>query len=387
MVQMKRVYLDNAATTRIDDEVLDAMMPFLKEEYGNPSSIHSFGKSTKVMLEDTRDSIADFIGSSPKEIFFTGSGTESNNSAIKGIAYKFLNSQKNHIITTAIEHSAVLDSLKYLESKFNFLVTYLKTDDKGQISFDELSASVRPETFLITIMHSNNEIGIINDIKAVTDLAVINNIFVHTDSVQSIGKTQFNVKDLNVNSATMSAHKIYGPKGISALYIKDKTPVDKFIHGGMQERNMRGGTENIPAVAGFKKAIEILKKNMQNDISHYIKLKYYLTEKLTIDFGEAVMFNSANENSLPNIVNISFDKSKLDFDEEMILIKLDLMGVAVSGGSACTAGTHKPSYVLTELGRDKKTALGSIRISIGRDTTNEDIDIFVESVKKIIKYS
>lgn len=387
MVQMKRVYLDNAATTRIDDEVLDAMMPFLKEEYGNPSSIHSFGKSTKVMLEDTRDSIADFIGSSPKEIFFTGSGTESNNSAIKGIAYKFLNSQKNHIITTAIEHSAVLDSLKYLESKFNFLVTYLKTDDKGQISFDELSATVRPETFLISIMHSNNEIGIINDIKAVTDLAVINNIFVHTDSVQSIGKTQFNVKDLNVNSATMSAHKIYGPKGISALYIKDKTPVDKFIHGGMQERNMRGGTENIPAVAGFKKAIEILKKNMQNDISHYIKLKYYLTEKLTIDFGEAVMFNSANENSLPNIVNISFDKSKLDFDEEMILIKLDLMGVAVSGGSACTAGTHKPSYVLTELGRDKKTALGSIRISIGRDTTNEDIDFFVDSVKKIIKYS
>ena len=387
MVQMKRVYLDNAATTRIDDEVLDAMMPFLKEEYGNPSSIHSFGKSTKVMLEDTRDSIADFIGSSPKEIFFTGSGTESNNSAIKGIAYKFLNSQKNHIITTAIEHSAVLDSLKYLESKFNFLVTYLKTDDKGQISFDELSATVRPETFLISIMHSNNEIGIINDIKAVTDLAVINNIFVHTDSVQSIGKTQFNVKDLNVNSATMSAHKIYGPKGISALYIKDKTPVDKFIHGGMQERNMRGGTENIPAVAGFKKAIEILKKNMQNDISHYIKLKYYLTEKLTIEFGEAVMFNSANENSLPNIVNISFDKSKLDFDEEMILIKLDLMGVAVSGGSACTAGTHKPSYVLTELGRDKKTALGSIRISIGRDTTNEDIDFFVDSVKKIIKYS
>lgn len=387
MVQMKRVYLDNAATTRIDDEVLDAMMPFLKDDYGNPSSIHSFGKSTKVMLEDTRDSIADFIGSSPKEIFFTGSGTESNNSAIKGIAYKFLNSQKNHIITTAIEHSAVLDSLKYLESKFNFLVTYLKTDDKGQISFDELSASVRPETFLISIMHSNNEIGIINDIKAVTDLAFINNIFVHTDSVQSIGKTQFNVKDLNVNSATMSAHKIYGPKGISALYIKDKTPVDKFIHGGMQERNMRGGTENIPAVAGFKKAIEILKKNMQNDISHYIKLKYYLTEKLTIDFGEAVMFNSANENSLPNIVNISFDKSKLDFDEEMILIKLDLMGVAVSGGSACTAGTHKPSYVLTELGRDKKTALGSIRISIGRDTTFEDIDFFVDSVKKIIKYS
>ena len=381
---MNRVYLDNAATTRIDDEVLDAMMPFLREEYGNASSIHSFGKTAKVMLEDTRDAAAEFIGASPKEIFFTGSGTESNNFAIKGIAYKFLNTHKNHIITSAIEHSAVLDTMKYLESKFNFCVTYLKTDDKGRISLDELSTAVRPETFLISIMHSNNEIGIINDIKSIAEIAAKNNVYVHTDSVQSNGKTEFNVRDLNVNFATMSAHKIYGPKGISALYIKDKTPVEKFIHGGMQERNMRGGTENIAAVAGFRKAIELVENNFQKDVRHYLILKNYLTEKLKAEFGECVLFNSGTENSLPNIVNISFDKNKLSFDEEMILIQLDLMGIAVSGGSACTAGTHKPSYVLTELGRDKTTALGSIRISFGRNNTFQELDFFIDSLKKIV---
>ena len=382
---MNRVYLDNAATTKIDDEVLDAMMPFLKEEYGNASSIHSFGKTAKVMLEDARDATAEFIGSSPKEIFFTGSGTESNNFAIKGIAYKFLNTEKNHIITTAIEHSAVLDTMKYLENKYDINVTYIKTDDKGKISLDELSEAIRQETFLISVMHSNNEIGIINDIKAISEKASADNIYVHTDSVQSIGKTKFNVKDLNVNFATMSAHKIYGPKGISALYIKEKTPVEKFIHGGMQERNMRGGTENIAAIAGFSKAIELIKYKFEKDVSHYLTLKNYLTEKLNCEFGDSILFNSGLENSLPNIINISFDKNKLSFDEEMILIQLDIAGIAVSGGSACTAGTHKPSYVLTELGRDKTTALGSVRISFGRYNTIQDADFFIDCLKSIIQ--
>ncbi|HMS34129.1 MAG TPA: cysteine desulfurase family protein [Ignavibacteria bacterium] len=382
---MEIVYLDNAATTRIDDEVLNAMMPFLKDEYGNASSIHSFGKTAKVMLEDTRDEAAEFIGASPKEIFFTGSGTESNNFAIKGIAYNFLNTGKNHIITTAIEHSAVLDTMKYLESKFNFHVTYLKTDAKGRVSMDALASAVRPETFLISIMHSNNEIGIINDIRSVSDIAEGGKVFVHTDSVQSIGKTNFNVKDLNVNFATIAAHKIYGPKGISALYVKDKTPVDKFIHGGMQERNMRGGTENIAAVAGFRKAIELVKNNFERDVSHYLTLNNYLTAKLKHQFGCSILFNSGTEKSLPNIVNISFDKDKLSFDEEMILIQLDMAGIAVSGGSACTAGTHKPSYVLTELGRDKRTALGSVRISFGRSNTLKDLDHFIDCLKNIIR--
>ncbi len=234
-------------------------------------------------------------------------------------------------------------------------------------------------------MHSNNETGVINDIKAVTEIAKEKNIFVHTDSVQSIGKTEFNVKDEGVNFATLSSHKIYGPKGIAALYIKDRTPVEKFIHGGMQERDMRGGTENIAAIAGLKKAIELLKRNSESDISHYGNLKYYLIKKLKAAFGESVLFNSREENSLPNIVNISFDPDTLSFEEEMILIQLDLKGIAVSGGSACTAGTHKPSHVLTELGRDRKTALGSVRISFGRKNTTEEIDYFIECLKEIVK--
>lgn len=383
--ERNRIYFDNASTTKIDEEVLDTMIPFLKENFGNASSIHSYGKTAKVLLEDARDDIAEFIGASSKEIFFTNSGTESNNFAIKGIAFKLINSRKNHIISTSIEHSAVLDTLKYLENKFKFEVTYLKPDRKGKISTCELTNNIRPDTFLISIMHSNNEIGILNDIKTISELAKENDIFVHTDSVQSIGKTSFNVKELGVNFATLSAHKIYGPKGIAALYIKDKTPVEKFIHGGMQERDMRGGTENIAAIAGFRKAIELVKNNFEKDIKLYQSLKDYLVKKLNDAFGEKVLFNSSDEDSLPNILNISFDTDKLIFDEEMILIQLDLKGIAVSGGSACTAGTHKPSYVLTEIGRDKKSALGSLRISFGKENNFEEIDYFIDSLKSIVK--
>ncbi|MBK6539415.1 MAG: aminotransferase class V-fold PLP-dependent enzyme [Ignavibacteria bacterium] len=235
-------------------------------------------------------------------------------------------------------------------------------------------------------MHSNNETGIINNIKEITSDAYKNNIYVHTDSVQSIGKTYFNVKDLNVNFATLSAHKIYGPKGISALYIKDKTQTDKFMHGGKQERDMRGGTENIASIAGFKKAVEILNTDIKKDILHYSSLKNYLCSKLKEYYGDAVILNSAEgEDSLPNIVNISFDRNKLDFDEEMLLIQLDLKGIAVSGGSACTSGTHQPSHVLLELGRDRLTALGSLRISFGRKNTTEETDIFMIALKDIIK--
>ncbi|MBK8549969.1 MAG: cysteine desulfurase [Ignavibacteria bacterium] len=383
--KLNRIYFDNAATTRIDDQVLEAMMPYLKEDYGNSSSIHSFGKSAKVLLEDARDAVASFLGANSKEIFFTSSGTESNNFALKGLAYRFLNTGKNHIITSSIEHSAVLDTTKYLEKKFGFEVTYLKPDSKGKISLTDVTSAIKPETFLISVMHSNNEIGIVNDIQKIAETAAEHKIFVHTDSVQSIGKTEFNVKDLNINLATLSAHKIYGPKGIAALYIKDKTPVEKFIHGGMQERDMRGGTENIAAIAGFKKAVEMLQSGFDNDVRHYDKLKKYTTGKIKGIFGESVFFNSSEENSLPNIVNISFDTEKLSFDEEMILIQLDLKGIAVSGGSACTAGTHKPSHVLTELGRDKKSALGSVRISFGRKNNTEEIDYFAESLKSIVK--
>ncbi len=384
---MKRIYFDNASTTPLNEEVLNEMLPYFKQNFGNASSIHSFGKTAKVLLEDSRDAVAEFIGATPKEIYFTNSGTESNNFALKGIAYKFLNSGKNHIISSSIEHSAVLDSLKFLQEKFGFKVTYLKPDSHGRISVNELFTAVSPQTFLISIMHSNNEIGIINDIDSIVRELKGKDIFVHTDSVQSIGKTEFDVKKLNINFATLSAHKIYGPKGIAALYIKDRTPVEKFIHGGMQERNMRGGTENIPAIAGFKKAIEILKENFNSDILHYKSLKENLSKKLKENYGDLVRFNSGEENSLHNIFNITFDRNKLKFDEETILIQLDLKGIAVSGGSACTAGTQKPSYVLTELGHDKISALGSLRISFGRDNTVEEVDYFIASLKSIFKES
>ena len=383
---MKRIYFDNAATTEISEEVLEAMMPYLREDFGNASSNHSFGKSAKVLLEDARDTISEFIGASPKEVFFTGGGTESNNFAIKGTALRFLGTDKNHIITSSTEHLAVIDTLKYLEKKFNFRVSFVKPDIDGRISAEKLRAHYTPKTFLVSVMHSNNETGIINNIKEITSDAYKNNIYVHTDSVQSIGKTYFNVKDLNVNFATLSAHKIYGPKGISALYIKDKTQTDKFMHGGKQERDMRGGTENIASIAGFKKAVEILNTDIKKDILHYSSLKNYLCSKLKQYYGDAVILNSAEgENSLPNIVNISFDRNKLDFDEEMLLIQLDLKGIAVSGGSACTSGTHQPSHVLLELGRDRLTALGSLRISFGRKNTTEETDIFMIALKDIIK--
>jgi len=381
---LNRIYLDSAATTKIQDDVLDAMLPYLKDTYGNASSIHSYGKEAKVLLEDARDCIAEFIGASSKEVFFTNSGTESNNFALKGITLKFLGDKRNHIISTTIEHSAVLDTLRYLEDKFHFKITYLKPGPTGEILPEQVIESILPETLLISIMHSNNEIGLINDIKSISDAAIQNKIYVHSDSVQSIGKTNFNVKDLGLNFATMSAHKIYGPKGAAALYVKDKTPVEKFIHGGKQERDMRGGTENIASIAGFKKAVEILKINLQNDIQHYLSLKGYLTKKLKDIFGDNVVFNSSEENSLPNIVNISFDPDRLAFDEEMILIQLDLKGIAVSGGSACTSGTHQPSHVLTELGRDRRSALGSLRISFSRENTFEEIDYLTETLKGIV---
>lgn len=383
---MNRIYFDNAATTKIDSEVLDCMLPYLKENYGNPSSNHFFGKSTKVLLEDARDTVAGFIGASPKEIFFTNSGTESNNFALKGTAFKNLGSEKNHIITSSIEHLAVLDTVKYLETKFNFKATYIKPDEKGIISTDEIKSNINPKTFLISIMHSNNETGVINDIEKISFIAEESGVLVHTDSVQSIGKTEFNVKDLNVNFATLSAHKIYGPKGIAALYIKDKTPVEKFIHGGKQERDMRGGTENIAAVAGFKKSVELLNLKMKNDILHYNTLKEHLIKNLKEKFAESVLFNSLQgSSSLPNIVNISFDRSKLLYDEEMILIQMDLKGIALSGGSACTSGTHQPSHVLTELGRDRLSALGSLRISFGRDNTIEETDSLIKFLSELIK--
>ncbi len=387
---MKAIYLDNAATTPLDSRVLEAMLPWLGENYGNASSVHSRGRQAKVLLEDARDTIAGFIGSRSSEVYFTSGGTEANNFALKGIAFNFFG-RKDHIITTKIEHSAVIDTLEYLKSRFALVVTYLGTDKYGMIDLSELRNSITSDTFLISVMHSNNELGVINYIAEISKITREKQVLLHTDSVQSIGKIHFNVNETGADTATLSAHKIFGPKGIGALFIRRDTPIDKFMHGGKQERERRGGTENIAAIAGFKKAIEILKDEMDSDIKKYTLLRKKLLNLLNDTFGDSVIINSVNENSaqdncgyLPNIINISFNPQKVSVDPDTLLIKLDMAGIAVSSGSACASGSPQPSHVLKAIGYDDIAAKSSLRISFGRFNADSDVEVFVKALKDII---
>ena len=381
---MDIIYLDNAATTPIDPRVKEAMLPWLGDNFGNPSSVHLKGRQAKVMIEDTRDLFAEFIGVRSSEIYFTSGGTEANNFAVKGSAFAILG-KKDHIITTAIEHSAVIDTVKYLQGRFGLNITYLKTNRYGEIDINELADSITEKTALISVMHSNNELGIINDINRIVDTAKANNIPLHSDMVQSLGKVKLNLSEMNVNFAAFSAHKIYGPKGLGILYIKKDTPVDKYIHGGSQERDRRGGTENTAAIAGFKKAIEILKDEMDSDIKHYNLLKKKLMDMLKSEAGDKIIFNSYSDNrSLPNILNITFNPQKVKADADSILIKLDMKNIAVSSGSACTSGSVQPSHVLKALGYDDESARSSLRISLGRFNKEMDVIEFVKVLKSII---
>ena len=384
---MKKIYLDSAATTLPDERVVTEMMPYFTEKYGNASSIHGFGKPAKVALEDARDILAEFMSAKPKEIFFTSGRTESNNFALKGISFPHLGSDKNHIITSSIEHMAVLETMAYLRDRFGFDVTFIQPEIDGSISPDKINEAITDKTFLISIMHSNNETGKINDISSISEIASGKGIYTHTDSIQSFGKIKkLNVKSLGVDTATLSAHKIYGPKGISALYIKEGTKLDKFIHGGSQERDMRGGTENIPAVVGLRKAVEILNERMDQDLLHYNNLKTHLVARLSNELDEKIIFNSDSIDALPNIVNFSLNPELTSLDGEELLIKLDLKGIAVSGGSACTSGTLKPSHVITALGRSEKTALLTVRVSFSRYNILPEIDYFVDTLKEILVF-
>jgi cysteine desulfurase len=410
---VKNIYFDNAATTKMDERVLEAMLPYIKEGFGNASSVHRWGREAKVMVEDARDVIADFIGARPSEIYFTSGGTEANNWGIKGIAFGRViplspfsrkggisaSLRKGRIISTRIEHSSVIDTLEYLRERFGFEVAYVDTDRFGVVNMDDVKNAITDKTFLICMMHANNELGVINDVAVLGKIAGEKGIYLHTDSVQSIGKTNFNVNDLHCTTATLSAHKIYGPKGIGALYIKKDTPIDKFLHGGKQERDRRGGTENVAGIAGFKKAIEILKERMSDDIEHYKKLKDRMIQRLKVEFGGSMIINAppniappniapprqGGDSSLYNITNISFDTKKWEIDPETLLIKLDMKGIAVSSGSACTSGTVQPSHVLKAIGYDDVRAKSSLRVSFGRYNTEEEVDYFVETLREIIK--
>ena len=377
------IYLDNAASTKLDDRVLEAMLPYLKEFYGNPSSIHKEGKYLKVLVEEARETVASFLKTKPKEIFFMSGGTEANNSAIKGLAFSNQDKKKNHLITSTIEHPAVLDTFLYLK-KFGYRISFVTPDNRGFVSPQEIEKLIIPETLLVSVMHANNELGSINDVKAISSICKKYGVVFHSDTVQSVGKTGVFPKELGLDFMTMSAHKIYGPKGIGILYKDENIRIDKYIHGGGQERDMRGGTENIPGIAGLKRAVELLKEFMDEDIRHYKHLREILKSQLTETYGNKIEFNSGEENVLPNILNVSFNPYEMKIPEALLPVMLDLKGISVSGGSACSSGSLKPSKVLIEIGKDEKTALSSIRISLGRFSKEGDITALIKALKEIL---
>ncbi len=380
---MNRIYLDHTATTPLDPEVFEAMKPFFFEKYGNASSIHSFGREAKATLDESRDVIAKAIGASAGEVFFVSSGTEADNFALKGIASKMREQGKNHIITSKIEHHAILETCEFL-SKQGFNITYLNVDPFGKVRYDDLRDAINDTTGLISIMHVNNEIGTINPIKELASLANERGIVFHTDAVQSLGKIPFNVRELGIDLASFSAHKIYGPKGIGAIYIKKGTKIENLLHGGGQERGRRAGTENVPLAVGFAKAVELITRKMESENIRLLLLKQNFISLLKERFP-FVIFNGHATDSLPHIVNISFDSKQIEIDGEALLFNLDLAGIAVTSGSACTSGSMEPSHVLLALGRDPQTAKATIRFSMGEGTTSEQIERVVEVLEGVFQ--
>lgn len=375
---MENIYLDNSATTRIDDKVLEEMLPYLKNNYGNASSLYSLGRESKKAIEDARDKVAKFLNCKSSEIYFTSGGSESDNTAIKGIA-RANRKKGNHIITSKIEHRAVLETCKTLE-KEGFEITYLDVDRYGRVDVEKLKSVIRKDTILISIMYANNEIGTIQDIKKIGKIARENGIYFHTDAVQAVGILDIDVEKQNIDSLSLSAHKFYGPKGIGVLYVKKDIKFEKFIDGGHQERNKRAGTENVANVVGLAKALEIATESLQAHKNKISSLRDYFESNLKSKIENATI-NGDIENRLPGNSNISF----LGVNGQDLLLNLDMLGICVSSGSACTSGSIDPSHVLTAIGLDEEKAKSSIRISIGKYNTKEDIDYLIKNLVKIIK--
>lgn len=375
---MKKIYMDHNATAPVHPAVVDAILPYYREAYGNASSVHAFGREARSAMEEAREKIAEFIGAQPREIVFTSGGTESDNFAIAGVAYQ--NAKKGkHIITTAIEHPAVLNTCEHLETH-GFEVTYLGVDRHGIVSLDDLREAIREDTILITIMHANNEIGTIEPMKEIGEIAREKGIVLHSDAVQAVGKIPVNVDETGVDLISISAHKIYGPKGIGAMYMRRGTKVEPLIRGGHHERNRRAGTENVPGIVGFGKAVEVA----ASDLEEEGKRLFSLTEKLRTglqDQLEHVYANGHPTERLPGTMNLSFDF----LEGESILLNLDMKGVAVSTGSACTSGSLEPSHVMTAIGIPVATAQGAIRFSLGRANTEADVDYVLEELPPIIR--
>ncbi len=374
---VKNVYMDNAATTPVKKEVLDEMLPYFTEKYGNPSSIYRLGREGKAAIDDSRNKVANAIGANPKEIYFTSGGSEADNWAIKGVA--FANKKKgNHIITSKVEHHGILHTCEYLERN-GFDVTYLDVDENGIVDLKELEEAITDKTILISIMFANNEIGTIQPVKEIGEIAKKNGVFFHTDGVQAVGKIEIDVDDLNIDMLSMSAHKIYGPKGIGALYIRKGVKIHPHIHGGAQEKNRRAGTENVPSIVGFAKAIEMACENIDEHNKKLIKLRDKLIKDIANNISH-VKLNGHPEKRLSNNVNFSFEF----IEGEALLLSLDMVGVAGSSGSACTSGSLDPSHVLLSIGLPHEIAHGSLRLSLGDFNTEEEVDYVVENLITIV---
>jgi cysteine desulfurase len=380
---MRNVYLDHTATTPLDPRVYEAMKPYFTDKFGNASSIHRFGREARAALDESREKIAKLLGARAGEVIFVGSGTEADNFALKGVAREMKNSGKDHIITSKVEHHAVLESCGFLEED-GFRVTYVDVDGSGMVDPQSVEAAITPGTGLISIMHANNEVGTINPIAGLSSLARERNIVFHSDAVQSFGKLPLNVGPPGADLLSSSAHKIYGPKGIGALYIRNGTKIERFMHGGGQERGRRAGTENVPLAVGFAKAAELMEQDRISESRRLGALKERFRTILAERFP-SIVFNGHRTESLPHILNISFDSKKLEVDGEALLFNLDLAGIAVTSGSACTSGSIKPSHVLLAMGRDRQTAQATVRFSLGRATTEEDLVYTAGKLEEIIK--
>jgi len=370
------IYLDNAASTQIHDDVLDSMLPYLKEQYGNPSSIHRYGRLTRKAIHKARKQIASLINADPAEILITSGGTESNNTALVGISSQFPDSQ---IITSSIEHDAILEPCKKLNSK-GFQVDYLPVDKSGMINIEDLKNMISKKTSLVSVMFGNNEVGTIQPISEITKICHENNVFFHTDAVQAVGKLPVDVKKLDVDLLSISSHKLYGPKGVGALYIKDGVKIDPMILGGGQEFRLRSGTENVASIVGFGQACEVAQNHLIENISLVKKLQTILVKKVLDEIPE-VTFNGHSESRLTNNAHFTF----LGVNGEDLIIKLDEYGIAASTGSACSVNTQKASHVLESMGFSLEQITGSLRLTVGIFNTENEINETVDILKKVVE--
>ena len=372
------IYLDNAATTKTAPEVVDAMLPYFSEYYGNASTIYSLGAESKKAMDHARQTIADSLGAKPEEIYFTAGGSESDNWALKATAEAYASKGK-HIITTKIEHHAILHTCEYLEKR-GFEITYLNVDRDGLISLDELKAAIRPDTILISVMSANNEIGTIEPIAEIGEIAKEHGVLFHTDAVQAYAQVPINVDEMHIDMLSASGHKLNGPKGIGFLYIRKGVKIRSFVHGGAQERSRRAGTENIPGIVGLGAAVERAMRIMDTKTRKEIELRDYLIGRLENEIPHCWL-NGHRTKRLPNNINFSF----LFIEGESMLIMLDMKGICASSGSACTSGSLDPSHVLLAIGLKHEEAHGSLRLTLSEESTKEEMDIVAEEVKKIVQ--